>query len=106
MSIPAPKNVLKKSGEAAARPFEAYVEAREAGATAGPSRWFVPLPVRAELIVFPALLRVGENLVGLVDLFELVLGAPVPRVDVGMILARQLAKGLFDFLFARGLLDP
>ena len=46
--------------------------------------------------VLPPLLRVPEHLVGLVDLLELRLGGLVARVQVRMVLARQLAVGLLD----------
>src|SRR5262249_54894990 len=48
------------------------------------------LPVRAELVIALALLRIGEDLIGLPDVFEFLLRGFVPRVDVRMILARQL----------------
>ena len=52
--------------------------------------------IRAQLVVFLALFRVREDLVGLVDLFEPLLSLLVPGIDVGMILARQLAIGGLD----------
>ena len=56
----------------------------------------VGLPVRAELVVRLALLGVREDLVGLADLLEALLGAGVALVDVGMVLAGEPAKGLPD----------
>ena len=43
-------------------------------------------------------LRVGENLVGLRGLLELLLGLRVVRVDVGMQLPREPTEGLLDLL--------
>src|SRR4029077_12919233 len=54
-------------------------------------------PVLAELVIETALLRVGEDLLRLGDLLEARLGLLVPRVQVGVILARQLAEGGRNF---------
>ena len=54
------------------------------------------LPVRAELVVELALLGVGQDRVGLVDVLEPLLGGLVARVPVRMVLARELAEGLLD----------
>jgi hypothetical protein len=53
------------------------------------------LPVRAEGVVALPLLGIGQHRVGLGDLLE-----PVGRalVDVGVVLARQLAVGRLDGL--------
>jgi hypothetical protein len=50
------------------------------------------LPVRAERVVLGALLRIAQNLVGLVDLLEpLGRGGAVGRgLQVGMVLPREL----------------
>src|SRR5580658_9632500 len=53
----------------------------------------------AEAIVVGPLLRVGEDLVRLVDLLEVSLGGDFVLGDVGMILARQLAIGALDRMF-------
>src|SRR6185503_14742719 len=55
------------------------------------------LPVRAELVVGLALLRVGQDLVGLVGLLEPVLGA-LRLVLVRMVLARELSVRALDVL--------
>ena len=47
------------------------IETRAAGAGL-----FVRAPVRPELVVLPALLRIAEHLVGLVDFLEFLLGRP------------------------------
>jgi hypothetical protein len=59
------------------------------------------LPVRSELIVTLAFLRIRKNFIGLIDLFELLLGDPVPRVDVGVMLPSKLSIGLADLLVCR-----
>src|SRR5579859_812432 len=61
--------------------------------------------VEAYLVVDLALLLVRQHIVGLGDFFELLLGLLVIGVDVGMILARQLAEGLPDLLRSGRLLD-
>src|SRR5438034_7272034 len=60
------------------------------------------LPLGADRVVALALLRIGEDLVGLVDLFEGFFGASA-LVDVRVVLARELAVGLLDVL-GRGVL--
>ena len=57
-------------------------------------------PVRAEAVVARALLGVAQDLVGLGDLLEAVLGAGL-LVDVRVIFARELAVGAADVLGAR-----
>ena len=57
-------------------------------------------------VVSLALLRVGQDVVGLLDLLEALLGRLVTGVAVGVVLARELPVGLLD-LVRRGLLvDP
>ena len=51
----------------------------------------------AVLIVELALLRIGEDLVGLGELLEALLRGVVTRVMVGMAIHRQLAVSLLDF---------
>ena len=80
------------------------------GEPPGPSlalllRLLVHPPVRAELVVFLALVGIAEHLVRLVDLLELRLGGLVPRIHVGMKLAGELAERLLDLLLRRGLGD-
>ena len=92
----AAKKGLKKIAEAsstehAAEVVELHVHAsparrrRELGAV---------LPVRPELIITFALLRVGKNLVRLVDLLKSVFGYLVARIDIWMILAGKLTISL------------
>jgi len=55
------------------------------------------------VIVLLALVGIGENLVGLVDVFESLLGRRIARVDVGVVLASQTAIGLLDVFFRSAL---
>ena len=48
--------------------------------------------VKADLVVDFALLGIAENFVRLGERLELFFGRFVPRIDVGMVLARELAK--------------
>ena len=50
----------------------------------------------AVAVIDLAALGVGQDLVGLGGLLELLLGVGIVVVDVGMQLARELAKGLLD----------
>ena len=54
--------------------------------------------IEAELIVHLALLRVAQDVVGFLDLLEALLGGFVAGIQVGMILARQLAVRLADIV--------
>src|SRR6185437_12634817 len=56
--------------------------------------------VVAVAVVGGSALGVGEDLVGLGGLLELLLGLRVVRVDVGVQLAREPAKRLLDVLLA------
>ena len=58
-------------------------------------------PVRAEGVVAPALLLVGQDLVGLVDLLEALLGGLVLRIEVRVELACELPVRLFDLVGRR-----
>src|SRR5262249_32611804 len=58
-------------------------------------------PVLAELVVVLALARVGKDLVRLRQLLEARLRLPVVLVQVGVVLARQLAEGGRDLLVRR-----
>src|SRR5258705_1124539 len=62
------------------------------------------LPLRTDGVVALALLGIGEDLVGLVDLLEALLRLGF-LVDVRMVLARELAVRLLDLLGARILRD-
>src|SRR5712692_6075839 len=59
------------------------------------------VPIGAELIVFRPLLRIAQDFVGFVDLLELFLGGFFIFCDVGVIFARQLAKGAADLIVRR-----
>src|SRR5205814_4083551 len=55
----------------------------------------VPLPIGPDRVVPLALLGIAEDLVGLIDLLEALLGLRL-LVDVRVVLARQLPVGLLD----------
>ena len=57
--------------------------------------------VGAEGVELLALLGVGEQVVGALDLLEPLLGRGVTLVGVGMVLARELAIGLLDLVVGR-----
>ena len=63
------------------------------------------LPVRAEFVVFFALVRVGQDFVSLVDFLEFFLGLFFVLGDVGMIEAREFAEGFFYLVGSRGARD-
>ena len=65
----------------------------------------VARPVRPERVVPLPLLRVGEDLVGLVDLLEALGGGLVTRVLVGVVLPGELPVRLLDGLGVGGLRD-
>src|SRR5262249_10585158 len=56
------------------------------------------VPARPEVVVELALFGIGEHLIGLVDVLEARLGVFVAGVDVGVMLARQLAVRALDLL--------
>ena len=85
------------AGEAASGSTGSSSEPGEGVAsTAGRAGLLIRLPVRTELVIGLALLGVREDLVGLADLLEALLGAGVPGVDVGMVLAGKTTEGLLD----------
>src|SRR5581483_5061138 len=88
----APEEVGQVEGDAAAVATARHAEA--AGAEQRPC-----------LVVLPALGLVGQHVVGLGDLLELLLGRGVALVRVRVMLARELAIGLFDLGLARVLRD-
>ena len=53
---------------------------------------------KAELVIARLLVGIGEHLVGLVDLLELLLGLLIAGVHVRMVLAGQLFIGSFDLV--------
>src|ERR1017187_4265125 len=60
--------------------------------------------IETELVVHGTLLGVAQYVVGFLDVLEALLGGLVTRVEVGVVLAGELAIGLADFLrigFAR-----
>ena len=59
----------------------------------------------AELVVPGLLIGIGQHLVGLVDLLELLLGLLVAGVHVRVVLPRQLFICLFDLVLRRALAD-
>src|SRR5205807_703704 len=65
---------------------------------AGALPLLVFLPARTELVVLLSLVGITQDLVGLVDLLEPLLRLLVALVDVGVMLARQLAKGAVNLL--------
>jgi hypothetical protein len=75
-----------------------------------PPRWGLKsarlVPIRAKLIVLFALLRIPEDFVGLVDLFEFFLGRRFVFVDIWMVFARKFPKSFADLVVARRLRDP
>ena len=78
----------------------ARVEAAEAAAAGG-----APGRPEAAPVVGLALLGIREQVVGLLDLLEALLGLLVVRVAVGVVLADQLAVGLLDLVGRRRPLD-
>ena len=62
-------------------------------------------PGEAELVIFLALIGIGQHLVGLVDLLELLLGLLVAGVHVRVILPGQLFVCFFDLVLAGALFN-
>ena len=56
------------------------------------------LRIEAELVVHLTLLGVAQDVVGFLDVLEALLGGLVARIQIGMVLARELAVGLADFV--------
>jgi hypothetical protein len=77
------------------------VESGAAGSS-GPLRLLVHLPIRSQLVVLLALLRISDDLVGLVDFLEAAFRRFVPGIDVRMVFARHLPEGLLHLLGAGG----
>src|SRR5207245_811738 len=76
--------------------------ARELLPARGRTKFRAGLPMRAKLVIFLPVGRVTQHLVSLVDFFEFLLGLLFVLGDIGMILPRQLAKGLLDLVFTGG----
>ena len=119
LTAPAAEERLEEIAEPGAAEFELDAAAVPAGLTpesaarsaAAPIRRRLKsarlIPIRAELIVFRALLGIAQDLVGLVDLLEFLLGRGflLRLGHIGMVLARELAEGAFDFVRAGRLRD-
>ena len=89
---PAPKEAVENIAEIHAHTAEG-VSPTGAAAKVG-------VHARVAKLVVPGLfILIGQHLVGLVDFFKLGFGLLVARVQVGMVLFRQLAIGLFDLVF-------
>ena len=63
-------------------------------------------PSETELVIALALVRVGKNIVGLVDLLELFLGILIAGVQIRVVLFGQLAVGAFDLGIGGIFADP
>src|SRR5262245_24583655 len=106
-AAPGTKQRLKKVAEAAwaAPGTEKVAEVGIFDAPAFPARRrgkiSTRLPVLAELVIALALLRIGEDLIGLSDLLEFLFRAFIAKVDVRVILARQLAVGFLNVVRSR-----
>src|SRR4030095_12851370 len=91
---------FKEIGEIATRAARAAERATARTGIAAPieatgtAALLVALPIAAKAIILLALVLVRQHLVGLGDLFELSLGRFVARVNIGVMLARELAIGL------------
>src|SRR5579859_2879481 len=109
----APEHAAEEVAEAAAPKdlFEFLRRHRLVADLRSGSEWWLPgpagalpgvvvLPVRPQLVILLALLRVAQNLVGVVDLLEARFGLGVTLVDVRVVLAGQLAEGTLDLLLA------
>ena len=86
------------SAKNAAKVVELYVDASPSGRRGELS---AILPVGTKLIVAFALLGIGEDVVGFVNLLELVFGYLVAGVHVGVVLAGKLTIGLTDLSVSR-----
>src|SRR5580765_5509042 len=89
----------------AARGRRPLAAKRASRCLSGALRLLVLTPVRAQLVVFAALFRIAEHLVGLVDLLEAGLRRLVARIDVGVVLPGELAERLLDLFFRGGFAD-
>ena len=80
---------------------------RDAEAAAGLAGPIVGIdPSESELVIALALVRVGKNIVGLIDLLELFLGVLIAGVIVRVVLHCKLAVCLFDLGIGRSLGYP
>ena len=112
VAAPRAKRLAEKVPETrpAARPAGSAAEIKSAkvkvhaGIACALPAWIAPrrqiLAVEAVLVVHLPLLRVGEHVVGFLDLFEFFFRSLVARIQVGVVFARQLAKRRADILHA------
>jgi hypothetical protein len=75
------------------------IESRRTGTAPRALRLLVHLPVRSQLVVFPALVGVADHLVGFVDFLEFRLCGLVAGIHVGVVFARKLPEGLLHLFF-------
>src|SRR5579883_613880 len=54
--------------------------------------------IEAKLVVNLALFLVAENVIGLRDFLELLLGLFISRIHIRMVFSRKFAEGLADFV--------
>src|SRR5262249_27794741 len=98
-ALPSAEDLRKERGESGPGSLQVgdVESARRAGPEPAPllSRGARGAVIELPVVLLP-LLRLGENGVVLRDLLEAVLGAPVPGIQVGMELARQLPVGPLD----------
>src|SRR5262249_6290520 len=100
---PLPRSLVSRSPPRKA-PKSACAETRPTTASVCfRGRGIYVVRVKTDLIVDLALLGVAENVVGFGDLFELLFGLLITRIDVGMIFARKFAECLPDVI-RRGVL--
>jgi hypothetical protein len=109
------KKLFEEITETSAAEFEfdaAVVAGRVATESAArllraPTRWRLksprPVPISAQLVVFLPLLRIAQDFVGFVELFEFLFRRCLVLVDVGMVLARQFSEGLLNLVVTRRL---
>src|SRR5207245_8239055 len=100
-----PEEIREPAGVVAERVFAGLprvdvLEAAGPGGTSAPLRELPPL--RADRVVALSLLRIAEDLVGLVDLLDLLFRVRL-LVDVRVVLACELSVGLLDVVGRRGL---
>jgi hypothetical protein len=59
------------------------------------------IPIRSQFVILFPFLRVAEDFIGLVEFLEFFLGGLFVLSDIGMMLAGELAKCLFDRVSTR-----
>src|ERR1700744_5063269 len=99
---PATKQLLKETAEPGAIELKVFSTrvtaakwlAAETARTRRRTKFGTRFPIGPQFVIFFAFVRVGQNLVGLVDFLEFFLGLLLVLGDVGMIFARQFAEGL------------